>query len=265
MSNNIVKFSNVNDQLDHGGVWNPLLATPIGWYDANDADTITLNGNDVTQWDDKSGNNYHLEQTNGSKRPRWGAGAMVNGMNVMHYEGNQDHVFIDSISVDLTQFCMLSVAVSIASGDWPATATIRSTDSSDFLDARLQGGPTNGKINHTFKIDNVSTPITSSNSTELADDNPFVLATWYDGFDATARANGGSTSKTVDPADGATFTVNYIKCGWQSNTPRNYHAEMILIPTADITTIEKCEGYLAWKWGLQGSLESSHPYKNLIP
>ena len=26
-----------------------------------------------------------------------------------------------------------------------------------------------------------------------------------------------------------------------------------------------CEGYLAWRWGLQGKLPVGHPYKNTSP
>jgi len=33
----------------------------------------------------------------------------------------------------------------------------------------------------------------------------------------------------------------------------------------DITDFEKAEGYLAWKWGLEGNLPSDHPYKNSAP
>ena len=33
----------------------------------------------------------------------------------------------------------------------------------------------------------------------------------------------------------------------------------------DISTLEKAEGYLAHKWGLTGSLPSSHPYKTSAP
>tara|TARA_Y100000389_G_scaffold182635_1_gene199423 strand:- start:2887 stop:3189 length:303 start_codon:yes stop_codon:yes gene_type:complete len=33
----------------------------------------------------------------------------------------------------------------------------------------------------------------------------------------------------------------------------------------DLTDLEKAEGYLAWKWGLEGSLPVSHPYKNSAP
>jgi len=33
----------------------------------------------------------------------------------------------------------------------------------------------------------------------------------------------------------------------------------------DISNVEKAEGYIAWKWGLQGNLPVSHPYKNAAP
>jgi len=33
----------------------------------------------------------------------------------------------------------------------------------------------------------------------------------------------------------------------------------------DISTLEKAEGYLAHKWGLESSLPGSHPYKNSAP
>ena len=36
-------------------------------------------------------------------------------------------------------------------------------------------------------------------------------------------------------------------------------------PDSDITTVEKIEGYLAWKWGLVDNLPSDHPYKDGRP
>ena len=35
--------------------------------------------------------------------------------------------------------------------------------------------------------------------------------------------------------------------------------------STDISTLEKGEGYLAWKWGLVALLPSNHPYKNSAP
>lgn len=33
----------------------------------------------------------------------------------------------------------------------------------------------------------------------------------------------------------------------------------------DITDVQKAEGYLAHKWGLEGNLPSGHPYKSSAP
>jgi len=35
--------------------------------------------------------------------------------------------------------------------------------------------------------------------------------------------------------------------------------------STDISDIEKAEGYLAHKWGLEGNLPDDHPYKNSAP
>ena len=42
--------------------------------------------------------------------------------------------------------------------------------------------------------------------------------------------------------------------------------EMVFINyDLDDATRDKIEGYLAWKWGTQGSLPAGHPYKNAAP
>jgi len=269
MSNNIVFFDSLNDQIDDGGIWNPLLVSPVAWYDASDASTITFGtGNNVAQWDDKSGNEYHMSQGSSSKQPEWGKeGIQINGMNVIHYADTLAQMLIDIPSeIDLTQFSILGVGESKSSGDSPAMGYVRSDDSTDFLDFNLQCNDTQGRINTSFKIDNSSYNPTTGYTTELADDNPFVVSVWYDGAENVSRVNGGTVSATNTSApDGATFSIKRIQCGRQSNTPKNWQGEYIILNTADIATIEKCEGYLAWKWGLQGSLDISHPYKGNAP
>ena len=46
-----------------------------------------------------------------------------------------------------------------------------------------------------------------------------------------------------------------------------YVAEIIAYKSAHIdkATRETIEGYLAWKWGLQGSLPADHTYKSFAP
>jgi hypothetical protein len=42
--------------------------------------------------------------------------------------------------------------------------------------------------------------------------------------------------------------------------------EVVITQTDNsVATRQKIEGYLAWKWGLEGNLPSGHPYKNAAP
>ena len=43
------------------------------WFDGQDATTFALNGNKVTQWDDKSGNARHVGNAVDAERPTWSA------------------------------------------------------------------------------------------------------------------------------------------------------------------------------------------------
>lgn len=44
------------------------------WFDAADASTITEDINGVSQWDDKSGNNYHVSQSDNALKPTYASG-----------------------------------------------------------------------------------------------------------------------------------------------------------------------------------------------
>ncbi len=56
------------------------------WYDAADSSTITSSGSplQVSQWDDKSGNGYHVTQGTGTNQPVTGE-TTTNGLNVLDF------------------------------------------------------------------------------------------------------------------------------------------------------------------------------------
>lgn len=65
------------------------------WYDASDATTITHISGSVSQWNDKSGNNYHASQSTGSRQPITGT-RTINGFNALDFDGVDDRMIIDS-------------------------------------------------------------------------------------------------------------------------------------------------------------------------
>lgn len=42
-------------------------------------------------------------------------------------------------------------------------------------------------------------------------------------------------------------------------------AELLIVKNANFEMINRIEGYLAWKWGLESNLPANHPYKNEAP
>lgn len=66
----------INDPTD--------IASLALWYDASDASTITEVSAEVSQWDDKSGNDDHLTQTNASFRP---VVSSINGFDSIEFTG----------------------------------------------------------------------------------------------------------------------------------------------------------------------------------
>ena len=69
-----------------GFEWTPAnLGTSLKlWLDADDASTITLNSNTVSQWSDKSGNENHAVQSIASAQPTYGT-RFVNGKNSVSF------------------------------------------------------------------------------------------------------------------------------------------------------------------------------------
>jgi hypothetical protein len=81
----------------------------------------------------------------------------------------------------------------------------------------------------------------------------------------TIWVNGGSNGATVSNSLSSGPSTRIGNSHW-SATAANYFREVIsfnrALSTDDRQTVE---GYLAWKWGLQSRLPSSHPYKNVNP
>jgi hypothetical protein len=234
-------------------------------YDASDTDAVITNtsatGN-VLEWHDKSTNGYHMISVGGN-RPTYGTN-VINGLKALHFDSTFDEMTTNGIpDINCTNILLISIGQSLASGTYPNYGTLYKTDGTDKLHIRRIG--TNNRLGGTVNLDGTSVEISHSNDPDYATDVPFMFAVYYDGDKGYIRGNGGSVSNVTDVANGATFTINEIQCGRDNNTMRQYHGEMIVLNTSDFSTIEKVEGYLAWKWGLEGKLPADHTYKNAAP
>jgi hypothetical protein len=70
-----------------GGITPDSVAGLKAWYDAADTATISLSGSAVTQWNDKSGNGFHVTQSTSAQRPSSGINT-INSKNVLTFAGD---------------------------------------------------------------------------------------------------------------------------------------------------------------------------------
>lgn len=92
------------------GAWTPADLSPQAWYDADDASTFTYSsGSVVEQWDDKSGNGYHLLQTTVANQPS--RSGTINSRSAVVFDGTDDSMLsTPAFTAPSKPFTILAVA-----------------------------------------------------------------------------------------------------------------------------------------------------------
>jgi hypothetical protein len=265
-------------------LWTPaalgsLLAL---WLDADDSSTITLNGSTVSQWDDKSGNNFHLSQANAALQPRYVAA----GMNGKPALNNEDGRYLQRGTTPMFRNVAGATIVAVYQPTLPLTGAVANGMVVFVQSGATAGGtrlgltptPSPGTAG-TYSIagrrldaDNFATV---SSPTALTSDPvvwvgnaDYAIAqanTWLNGTADIAGAafqTAGSTSDT-DSLGIALFSRSTGGLDPYDNTRLS---EVLLISgLLAPTTRQKLEGYLAHKWRLIANLPTNHPFKFTPP
>jgi len=248
-------------------IWTPELIDINAWYDAADPNTITVVGtNQVSQWDDKSGNNNHLTQGNGTLQPYYTASDSV--------MGNKPSVY------------------SLGVWKYLGQTNICPTKRVYFI-AYYGNGTLSTFSNHcAIMADH------NANGVRLTGRAGSPGTTYWDGYRSTAQNFDYYVTPGVVNKNGSTFNM-VMAAGspiypclpmpatfWKitSSTLHNLRwrllgnqasytywddggiGEYIFTDgTEDLATQQKIEGYMMWKWGLQNNLPSDHPFKYRRP
>jgi len=237
------------------------ISACVLWLDAADATTVT-GTTSVTAWTDKSGQGYNMVNggTGTTTYTTYGPGPSI--------KLNTSYLYVNK-AVNLTQFTVFSVLLSqTAVGNQP-TVTGRPSTSSSY-------GSTDGFGLYVdadyprlrFYTNNIiydSTSSSSGNSQGLilstyTATSAGALSSWFNGL-AKSTATSGARSGT---GQGFSIGGEWNGSAYVSQTGTGSVAnvyEVIVFNTVLTTTQRQAiEGYLAWKWGLQGSLSSTNPY-----
>jgi hypothetical protein len=241
-------------------LWRPteLAGSLALWLDAEDSSTITLNGANVSQWADKSGNGRNATQATAAAQPAYTASGL-NGKPVLTFDGAND-----TLSYNGTF---------LANTDYTVTAVHYRSNPKDHN--WFFGGSTQG-VNQNFVM-GYESPNTKFRWGQFGNDVDTLGQTYVAGLPSTAIARQSQT-------EGKSTFINGVAGGVSANTQNlisyagaNIGALLggffaggmaeIVMTTSALSTSDrqKLEGYLAWKWGLESNLPSNHPYKLLPP
>lgn len=231
----------------HGVVWGvsvPEFWTPSQldglalWLDADDASTITLNGSNVSQWDDKSGNNRNASQTTATSQPT--NPIDINNRRVIQFDGSDDFFSVAEFSTSATVFILANRGQSTypqLSGAAPSSFVPTWNINGERLEYRSVSTQT-----ILSEIAGGSTAEYAFGCVQLDTANDEVKLNIFGGTVTTI-------SQTVGSSDLKINTIGRDFAGAQQVTDGAV-AEIITLSNL-VTTEDRqnVEGYLAWKWG----------------
>lgn len=234
------------------------------WLDSSDTQTTVLSGANVTRWNDKSGSGFNAFSPAGSNPTLRSAG--LNGLNTITFNGtSQFFTFSNANALDfnLNDFAIFSVAELILNN---TTKNIISKNYPSFPQWRLamENNQVQSVIFNIVVGQSISfvTPsagwgVVSGMTYRNSGNVLFINGT----PSITGSIIGGSLTNGVSASIGAGFTSGTYSRFWNGDMAE------ILVFDSSLTQFQRqqVEGYLAWKWGLQGSLPASHPFRNAPP
>jgi hypothetical protein len=237
----------------------PLQISPSGvllWLDATDPAgnrTQPANGSTFTSWVDKSGNGRNL-----------GVGSGTTTWNTSSVRLSSSYMFVTS-AVDLTNASLFIVVASPTATNNQTVFIGRPNISFDYnsLDGfgfyvdnnngtRVFGTTTAGQFTQFANTGLVATFMTSATFTSAGS-----ISSWRNGGTlATA-----TTSARTTTAQGFGLGASWNGTAYNNIVATSYIFEVVVFNTA-LSTFQRqqMEGYLAWKWGIQNSLPTTHPY-----
>jgi hypothetical protein len=272
----------INQMLFTGSsLWNPSQLTSAVWFDAADATTITLNGSNVSQWNDKSGNNRNATQGTAAAQPLFVPTGM-NGLPTLQTDGG------DFLSIGLrfglfqnVSGATIALVIKYSLGTYVINALSAFVSTGASL-TMTRFGLTPSAISNSLavagrRLDTDSFVAVESSTSRVSASGVGIIEVGNADY-ANARANhftngtqdatnvtfqtAGNTENTTAQAASLfaiSSTSNQLLSGCQISEVLMFNS------TLTTTDRQKLEGYLAWKWGTVASLPAGHPYKNSPP
>jgi len=250
------------------GPWNPaqLGADLALWLDADDADTITLNGSDVSQWNDKSGNGNHVSNGAASTQPAYLTTGWNGKPTVSFTKAGLEFLFRDGVSnfaanndytlASAFEYFQTNNAWDIIAG-WRSVPNIAAAPNggTPILQCISTSDTQIGIHNVDVAATNINVAVTSRLGKKIATVGRSG-GTNGDGGAVTVTSTG--FSQPTYQTDGTQTWISAAATGFQIGGRQQnataygdkYISEVVGCNTKlNTENRQKLEGYLAWKWG----------------
>lgn len=242
-------------------LWTPSNLSGVHIW--NNAESITglSDGDSVSSWPDDSGNGNTADQATSGQQPTW-EDAELNSLPVVRFDGTNDNLSygdVDDLDVGTGDFFLAFVIEPSAIG---SNMTIFSKNSA--AAGQLFRVQSAGKL----QLYVAGTGSFALGTTVLSAGTAYVTIAERTSGTAQIWLNG--TSEDTDANSNSVSNANPCILGGQSSGTTNTWQGDIAEVVAGGSSIstddrQKLEGYLAWRYGLEGSLPVSHPYKSAAP
>jgi hypothetical protein len=249
--------------------FNPLRISGCSlWLDAADASSLSLAGSNITEWRDKSGNARTATQYNTG----FATYDSIQKRVVIIPQGQlSSPVPAGTFSAGLSAFVVFQKFGANLAYD---ALVSRTNDNGPFpapFDAYYDGNQNRligeGGNNNRASFVNTATFFRNTTTTLYYFNIPAAVI-WNEGVNGANPASILPQSVIVGtPTYSDTGIRIYIGTRGDRFTTANVYIYEILFYNTTLSTSQRqqVEGYLAWKWGLQGSLPANHPWKNWPP
>lgn len=229
----------------------PVPYDPLLWLDASDLHTLTLDGDAVTKWSDKSGNGNDATQGMANLQPMLVSDA-INGKPALDFDSHA----LTFPDLDLKGKTVLAVVLP----DNLDNAMQVISNSTDNVQLRIQstGAIAVAAANPIYANGNPSAAAISAGSASIVG---FILNSQME-----YSVNGTFEQSGINDDGSGDTTYNQI--GARQNMSEALDgkiAEILVVNSVSANDRQRLEGYLAHKWGLTANLPAEHPFKATAP
>ena len=279
-ANEVLKNYN-EDANSFSNPWSPSTdISPVVWIDASDSNNYTTSGVTLTGVTDKAGT-YTMTVNN---TPTVVSGGL-NGMSVFDFDGNNEYIQSTSYESQVDgsgNHWAIGLFLADTVDGTKDSFWSYETNQSPKRDYAISSGASNNTWPGELDLDALSSNRISSaignkqswNSSISMDNWHIVVAIFNKtGNQIAQRVDGANAFTPVNDYDNSLSTNQELRLmrNRASQELDGRLAEFFAVADlpgsggVDISDVEKAEGYLAHKWGVQSLLPLGHPYKSDPP